>query len=62
MKYDHKAGVELPALTPSAGDDAPLMVGYALREKDAFGMPFAGLPDEGWVIYRDRGEYSRPSR
>jgi hypothetical protein len=56
-KYEHKAGVELPALTPATPKDAPLMVGYSLREKDAFGMPFAGLPDEGWVIYRDRGDY-----
>ena len=56
-KYQHRAGVELPALTPAAVKDAPLMVGYSLREKDAFGMPFAGLPDEGWVIYRDRGDY-----
>lgn len=56
-KYEHKPGVELPALTPATPENAPLMVGYSLREKDAFGMPFAGLPDEGWVIYRDRGNY-----
>jgi len=56
-KYEHRAGVELPALTPATSKDAPLMVGYSLREKAAFGMSFAGLPDEGWVIYRDRGDY-----
>ncbi|MFA5964403.1 MAG: hypothetical protein WC804_10335 [Sphingomonas sp.] len=56
-KYEHKPGIELPALTPATPADAPLMVGYSLREKDAFGMPFAGLTDEGWVIYRDRGSY-----
>ncbi len=56
-KFERKPGVELPALTPASVKDAPLMVGYSIREKAAFGMSFAASEDEGYVIYRDRGDY-----